>query len=218
MRVTVRALGLLALACMASASDVLPLFSEDHPANRKAALALARQAFDTYCLQRRTLSLPAGLPDALRLRSAVFVSSMVNGAPRCCMGSLYPTQPSLAREIIASACAAAAVDWRFAPIRPTELQRLQLIVSILAPPESITDPKALDPLVEGVAVRSAKTTGVALPGESPHLSRMIEWARVRSGAVAGERVSYFRVRAVRIIEPPPGRTEASARTGREEDE
>lgn len=218
MRVTVRALGLLALACMASASDVLPLFSETHPANRKAALELARQAFDAYCLQRRTLPVPEELPEALRLRGAVFVSSMVNGAPRCCMGSLYPTQPSIAREIIVAACAAAALDWRFAPIRPTELQHLQLIVSILGPPESIRDPTALDPLAEGVAVRSAKTTGVALPGESPHLSRMIEWARVRSGAAAGERVSYFRVRAVRIIEPLPGQSEASARPGREEDE
>lgn len=184
----------------AAASEVLTQFSTDRPGNRQAALYLARRTFDAYCLERRSVPDPAHLPEALRLRSGVFVSAVLNGAPRCCMGTLYPTQPTLAREICAAARAAAAADLRFPPIRPEELPALRLIVSIVAPPEAILDPWSLDPLVEGVAVRSARRTGVSLPGETPHLSRLVDWARVRSGAGPGEPVSYFRVRAVRIVE------------------
>ncbi len=192
---------LLWVTLPAAASEVLAQFSTDYPGNRQAALCLARRAFDAYCLQRHSLPVPSDLPPALRLRSGVFVSAMADGAPRCCMGTLYPTQPTLAHEIVAAARAAAAADLRFPPIRPDELPRLRLIVSIVAPPEAVLDPWSLDPLVDGVAVRSAMGTGVSLPGESPHLSRLIDWARVRSRAEAGEPVSYFRVRAVRIVEP-----------------
>ncbi len=75
------------------------------PATQTQILALARRAFDAYALRREVIDPPLILPDLLRERFAVFVSAQRSGAPRCCMGTLYPTQPDAAEEIIASAVA-----------------------------------------------------------------------------------------------------------------
>ena len=86
-------------------------------------------------------------------------------------------------------------------MKPDELLQLRLIVSIVAPPESIDDPRQIDPVREGIAARSHARTGVVLPGETPHLGRAIEWARTRAAAEPDEPVDYFRIRAFRIAEP-----------------
>lgn len=71
-------------------------------AAQKAVLALARRAFDAYTLRRETIDPPHPLPVLFREPAAVFVSAMrPNGSPRCCVGSLDPTQPDAAEEIIA---------------------------------------------------------------------------------------------------------------------
>jgi len=117
------------------------------------------------------------------------------------MGSLYPTHSTLAEEIIAAAVAAAGVDARREPVKPDELPQLRLIVSIVAPPESIDDPTKIDPVHEGIAARGRVRTGVVLPGETPHLDRAVKWARTRAAAKPDEPVDYFRIRAFRIAEP-----------------
>lgn len=183
-----------------SPADLVDAFAEDEEAGA-AALSLARSAFDAYVLRRERVPVPQTLPSLLRERSAVFVSAEREGAPRCCMGSLYPTHSTLAEEIVAAAVAAAGVDARREPVKPEELAELRLIVSIVAPPESIKDPRRIDPVREGLAVRSRVRTGVVLPGETPHLDRAIEWARTRAAAEPEEPVDYFRIRAFRIAEP-----------------
>jgi AMMECR1 domain-containing protein len=193
---------LLATVASAGKAPVLSAFRADAHGERAAALTLARFALDAYCLRRERIQVPAGLPTAFAERSGVFVSAMLGNAPRCCMGALYPTKQTVAEEIIAAACAAAGNDLRFPAVKPSELGCLRLIVSVIAPPEAISNPWQLDPVTEGLAARSAKTTGVVLPGETPHRERMVQWARTRSGAEAGERGQWFRVRAVRVIEAP----------------
>ncbi|MFQ6131353.1 MAG: AMMECR1 domain-containing protein [Armatimonadota bacterium] len=204
---------ILALTCClvwpvpTAAADLVQAFASDRQGAGPAALSLARAAFDAYALRRERLSVPENLPPLLRQRGGVFVSAVAKGAPRCCMGSLYPTRANLAEEIVAAAVAAAGLDARRAPVKPAELPRLQLVVSIVSPPEGITDPAVLDPVTEGLAVRSARRTGVVLPGETTHLDRMIKWARIRAGAEPDEEVDYFRVRAFRIAEPNPAARE-----------
>jgi AMMECR1 domain-containing protein len=186
-----------------AADDVLAVLAADRGGEQAAALCLARQAFDTYCLTRTRLSVPPGLPPAFQARSGVFVSAMVHGAPRCCMGALYPTQPTLAEEIIAAASAAAGLDARFRAIRPDELSRLRLIVSVVGPPEAVSDVATVDPVTEGIAARWHDRIGVVLPGETRDRVRAARWACRRAGVPAGARPEYFRVRAVRMMEAQP---------------
>src|SRR5579884_744523 len=108
-------------------------------ADKDYALALARRAFDTYVVRHEVIATPTDLPPLLRVRAAVFVRCQRRGAPVCCMGNLCPMAPCLAQEIIANAVAAAGPDRRFAPVKPADLGRTTLIVSIVEPPESISE-------------------------------------------------------------------------------
>ena len=175
------------------------------PAAQKAVLVLARRAFDAYAQRREVIDPPHPLPALLRRPAAVFVSAMrPDGSPRCCMGSLYPTQPDAAEEIIASAVAAAGHDRRFPPLRPAELSRLTLIVSFVSRPRPITASEAthLDPLREGLAVQNGDRWGVVLSGETPRRENLPLWGRIRAGARPADPVQWFAIRDVRMKESP----------------
>lgn len=188
-------------------AQVAARFRHD-PAAGAAALRLARQALDEYCLHRNRLPVPEDLPALLYEHAGVFVSAQVNGAPRCCMGTLRPQGPSLAADLIEAAVRAAAHDTRFPPLRPAELPGLRVIVSILDPPQATVEPFALDPVSDGLAVRSALRTGVVLPGETGRPDRFVSWALTRAGARHGEQVEYFRLTAVRFMEHPTGASQS----------
>ncbi|HZT41991.1 MAG TPA: AMMECR1 domain-containing protein [Chthonomonadaceae bacterium] len=165
-------------------------------------LALARGAFDGYILRREAPPLPTSLPPLLRQRVGVFVSAMRHGAPRCCMGTLYPTEPDAAHEILAAAMAAAGHDRRFPPIRPGERKGLILIVSIVGRPRPISPGalSTLDPTREGLVVKTGGRYGVVLSGETDRLDRMLAWGRIRAGAHPGDSVALFRIDVVRFVE------------------
>jgi len=171
-------------------------------ATQSAALGLAREAFDAYVERHVVIACPADLPPLLRERAGVFVSSMdERGAPRCCMGTLYPTQSDIAHEIIASAVAAAGHDRRFAPVTSALAHRIRLIVSIVAAPVPIASPEGLDPVADGLAAEAGGRFGVVLSGETRKRDRMIAWARIRAG---GGAVRWFRIDDVRMIEAGGG--------------
>lgn len=173
--------------------------------DQKAVLTLARRAFDTYVTRRDVISPPDALLALLRRPAAVFVSTMRSGAPRCCMGSLYPTQPNAALEIIENAVAAAGRDRRFAPIQPRELRGLTLIVSIVDRPAPIdaADLTRLDPVHDGLVVRCGDRYGVVLSGETTRQDRMLAWGRIRAGARVGDAIELFRIQDVRFAESYP---------------
>lgn len=182
------------------------LWRQADAATQRAALSLARRAFDAYALRRETIAVPPGLPPCFSARAAVFVSAMVQGAPRCCMGTLYPTQPTAAEEIINSAVAAAGRDHRFAPIKRSELGRLRLIVSLLSPPHPLgrSQLSTLDPTRDGLVVQNGDRSGVVLSGETARVSTMLAWGRTRAGASASAPVRLFCLRSVRFVEPSRG--------------
>lgn len=194
------ALGLVFLmaALHAGATNLAPWRSATVE-ERRYALRLARRAFDTYAISRRRIAAPSSPPGLLTSRAAVFVSTMRSGAPRCCMGTLQPTEASVTEEIISLACAAAANDLRFRPLKRAELSQVTLIVSIVGTPTSISESEALhlDPIREGLVARSGEGVGVTLSGETRDPATMVRWARIRAGARPGGRVQYSRVEVVR---------------------
>ncbi|MEN6645254.1 MAG: AMMECR1 domain-containing protein [Armatimonadia bacterium] len=191
-------------------------FEADRSGAGEFAVRLARRALDSYVLRRERVAVPEGVPEGvpelLRGRSGVFVSAMHDGAPRCCMGTLRGRR-SIAEDIVEAATLGAAHDLRFPPIKAEELAGLQVIVSVLDPPEGITNPWVLDPVTEGLAVRSARRTGVVLPGETGVLGRFVQWGLIRAGACEGEKVEWFRVRAVRFLEGEAGTDTAGPGNG-----
>lgn len=96
---------------------------------------------------------PEGLPDALvDTRAGAFVSLKKDGELRGCIGTILPTQSSLAKEICANAISAGTHDPRFSRVRPDELPELVYDVDVLTEPEPIDSSEELDPRRYGVIV------------------------------------------------------------------
>jgi len=83
---------------------------------------------------------------------------------RGCVGSLRPTAPTAAHELIRYAVASAVRDPRFEPVRLDEVRDLSIKVQLLEPAETVTDIAALDPGLYGIIVRCGERQALLLPG------------------------------------------------------
>lgn len=195
-------LGLTLLLCASASPPPSDHWQLTDPPAQKYILALARHAFDTYARTRTVIDPPSPIPAFLRQRSGVFISTMRWGAPRTCMGTLYPTQPDLAEEIIENAAASAGRDRRFKPVKISELPQLNLIVSIVGTPHPITPTEAetLDPATDGLVVKAGPRYGVVLSGETKYRPNLLAWGRIRAGAKLNTPVELFQIHDLRFME------------------
>lgn len=127
------------------------------------ALRLARQAVEHYVRQRDMLTPPSDSPSPLTDPGAAFVTLRVGKTLRGCIGTLAPTKPTLAHEIIANAVAAASSDPRFPPVVAGELAALLYEVDIVGALEPIAGEGGLNPDQWGVVVEATGRRGVLLP-------------------------------------------------------
>lgn len=131
-------------------------------ADESEIVRLARRTIETYVREGRVLE-PEALPAAeYPARAGAFVSLHRNGMLRGCIGTIAPTRPTLAEEVIGNAIEAATGDPRFRPLEPSELDDLDIKVDVLQPPEAcmIAD---LDPAKYGVIVTKGGHRGLLLP-------------------------------------------------------
>ena len=96
-------------------------------------------------------------------KAGAFVSIHKKGELRGCIGTIAPTEPSIAEEIISNAIAASTRDPRFPAIRPEELADLEVNVDVLDEPEPIDSPSELDVKKYGVIVEKGFKRGLLLP-------------------------------------------------------
>ena len=99
------------------------------------------------------------LPDR---RAAAFVTLTEDGELRGCMGTLDDDSPAWS-SVVDTAEWAARGDPRFAPVRPSELPRIHIDVSILGPMVRLADPLAMRPGIDGIVVRAGGRRGLLLP-------------------------------------------------------
>ena len=74
-----------------------------------------------------------------------------------------PVRKSVAEEIICNAVSAATGDPRFDPVRPEELDKLEINVDVLSTPEKIGSRNELDVKRYGVVVSHGMKRGLLLP-------------------------------------------------------
>ena len=161
---------------------------------------LARRSLETYIRTGRTLRLPEDLPpELLQTRAGAFVSVHEHGQLRGCIGTIHPTQASLAAEIVHNAVSAATQDPRFSPVREEELKWLEISVDVLGAPEDIDSAEQLDVKRYGVIVSSRGRRGLLLPDlpgvETPE--QQISIARQKAGIRPGEAVTLQRFEVIR---------------------
>jgi AmmeMemoRadiSam system protein A len=133
---------------------------------------LARAAVTAWVRDHRRFDALADYPELLDTRAGAFVSLHRGGELRGCIGTIAPTRPTLAEEIVDRAIEASTRDPRFAPMRPDELADLDISVDVLHPAEPVgtfADPAAaeasgtLDPASYGVIVTNGHRRGLLLP-------------------------------------------------------
>ncbi|NLP17858.1 MAG: AMMECR1 domain-containing protein, partial [Firmicutes bacterium] len=116
------------------------------------------------------------------------------GILRGCIGTVQPTQESLAEEIMANAIAAGRRDPRFSPVEEGELSQLTYSVDVMGSPEPIDGIEELDPSKYGVIVRSKGRTGLLLPKLEgvTTAARQVEIACQKAGIGSGEEIKLQR--------------------------
>lgn len=124
-------------------------------------VALARETIEAYVRDGRTIDPPQDAGE-LGEPHGVFVSLHLDGRLRGCIGTIMPTQPTLAAEIVNNAIQAATADPRFPPLAADELERLDISVDVLHAPEPATLAD-LDPSAYGVVVSCGWRRGLLLP-------------------------------------------------------
>ena len=98
-------------------------------------------------LARRTVKevVTKGVPPAVDLKSlpakfaevkGCFVTLTENGGLRGCIGNIMPQYP-LGQAVVENARSAAMRDFRFQPVRPDELDKLEIEVSVLTVPQPL---------------------------------------------------------------------------------
>ena len=167
--------------------------------------ALARRAIETFVRERRALSYEeVSVSSYLKQPAACFVSiKTVDGDLRGCIGTIEPTRPTLAEEIIFNAIQAATCDPRFLPVAESELPSLRFSVDVLSKPEA-TQFDLLDPAIYGVIVEDEAGTrrGLLLPDiegiESP--GQQVQIAARKAGIAPDAPLKLYRFRVVRFRE------------------
>ncbi len=136
---------------------------------RKILLRVARQALEAAVRRQPEPQLNGQeMTSRLQEPGASFVTLTIRGVLRGCVGTLEPYQ-SLVDDVCEHAVAAALQDFRFHPVRPEELNQIEIEVSRLTipqllpyiTPESLVD--SLRPGIDGVVLRDGMRRATFLP-------------------------------------------------------
>lgn len=123
-------------------------------------LKLARHAIQTTLQKGRRLPAVESLSPLLREERGTFVTLWQDGL-RGCIGFPYPIKP-LAEAVQEAAVSAALQDPRFPPLRPEELPRIEIEISVLTVPKPI-EPGQIKVGVHGLIVSRGNKSGLLLP-------------------------------------------------------
>ncbi len=125
---------------------------------------LARITLESYITTGDLPVLPNDLPQELLFnRAGVFVSIKKDGQLRGCIGTIEPTQQSIAAEIMNNAISSGTKDNRFWPVEAKELDSLVYSVDVLSEAFPVADKTTLDPKRYGVIVTLGARRGLLLP-------------------------------------------------------
>jgi AmmeMemoRadiSam system protein B/AmmeMemoRadiSam system protein A len=108
------------------------------------------------------IDLASKLPKDLQRQSGAFVTLKKHGHLRGCIGYIQPTEP-LYRAVIINAINAARRDPRFSPVMPSELDKLEIDISVLSPPQPIDSYEKFEVGQHGIILEKDGRRAVFLP-------------------------------------------------------
>ena len=138
--------------------------------------------------QEQTLSL-GNYDSALQQQRATFVTLHLNHQLRGCIGTLEAHQP-LVLDVAHNAHAAASTDPRFMPVTASELDNLEIHISILNPSEELEFDSEQDlirqirPGIDGLIMQDEHNRGTFLPSvweQLPDPTEFIQHLKLKAG-------------------------------------
>jgi AmmeMemoRadiSam system protein A len=160
---------------------------------------LAREAIEAWLGSQ-----PLSLADRDTPAAPVFVSlHQKTGELRGCMGTLVATEEDVRKETARCAVLSASRDPRFTPLTRSELERVDIDVTVLCPLEVIQGPESLDPKRYGVVVSDAHgRRGVLLPDLEgiEDVQTQLSIAKRKAGIAQGAPFALQRFEALRFNE------------------
>ena len=131
-------------------------------AEEKAALLrLARTSLAGY-VERRIVTEAPSAPEKFTQPRGVFVTLRKGGELRGCIGYAEAVLP-LGQAVVQAAILAAAEDPRFPPVKPAELEAIEVEVSVLTPLREVADARRVEVGRHGLVVERGERRGLLLP-------------------------------------------------------
>ena len=161
--------------------------------------SLAKDAVESYV--RDSIIIEAVYNNSfLKTPAAAFVSLKSNDQLRGCLGTIKPTKPTLAEEIIENAVKAATKDYRFQPIQDHELTALTYSVDVLSKMQLVRDSSELDPKKYGVLVQKGSNQGLLLPDLDgvDSVDHQLSIARQKAGILDNSEIEIYKFEVQRF--------------------
>ncbi len=132
---------------------------------KRELIDLARRTIIQY-LKSETLPLPRSDNPELNRNQGAFVTINKNHRLRGCIGHMAEDQP-LVMTVASMAIQAAFNDRRFSPLQETELDEIEVEISVLTPYERVSGPEEIEIGQDGVLIRKGSYSAVYLPQVAP---------------------------------------------------
>src|SRR5258708_34799344 len=129
---------------------------------RKTLLRIARQSIAAVLDGRSPDWKAEDFDETLRQPAGAFVTLTRDGDLRGCIGSIRAVEP-LYKAVASSAISAAFRDPRFPPLRPGELEHLELEISVMGPIEPVTNIEDIVVGRDGLIISRGPCAGLLLP-------------------------------------------------------
>jgi AmmeMemoRadiSam system protein A len=164
-----------------SGPDTAELTDEE----KKALLTLARRALKQFVDQGTvaevasvirqfpSLGQPAGVFVTLYKAGGEDVRRKEHKELRGCIGYIYPVK-SLAQAVVDNAIGSASKDPRFQPVKPDEVDALQIDINVLTPPKPIDSSDMIQLGRDGVIMYKAGRQSVFLPSVATEFGWTLE--------------------------------------------
>ncbi|MBY0405881.1 MAG: AMMECR1 domain-containing protein, partial [Cyanobacteria bacterium] len=133
-------------------------------------------------------------PPSFRKPAGVFVTLSKNGKPRACWGSLFPEQRDVVQSTIITTIGALTKEYRYAPIKQSEIKDLKPQVTLIRGIEPIQTISSINPLRDGLMVRSGAKSGIILPGEVKDAFYQMVQCKLKAGISPGEPFQMYRIK------------------------
>jgi AmmeMemoRadiSam system protein A len=157
--------------------------TEEHP-----LVQLARRTIEAYVRTGTRIEPPDELSPEMQPQAGAFVTIHSYGQLRGCIGTIEPRCETVAEEVIQNAISAATLDPRFSPVRPDELEELDIKVDVLSEPEPIDSEDELDTKRYGLIVQSLsdpRKRGLLLPNLEgiDTVEKQVYWTRYHKAQI-----------------------------------